>query len=338
MRTKIIAEIGPNHNGNLDIAKTIILKLKNQGIDFIKFQLANPNDVYSKDSFLAKYQKKNIKEKTIKEMSKKIQLTKNNHKNLFEYCTKNNLRYSCSAFDIKSLKFIYENCNLPFFKIPSGEILSIDLLDFMKSKNLPILLSTGASDIKEIEYTLNYLQSSGKKDITIMHCISSYPAKLHEINMNFMTYLKEKFKTKIGYSDHSLGKQASLIAVSMGAEYIEKHVTLDRTMSGPDHKASMETDEFIKLAKEIRLTNKIKGNSKKKLSSETINVKKVATKSCVTKKDLKKNTLLKKSDVCFKRPGTGIPPNQLEKYIGKKLNKDILRDRVIKTKDFFKLF
>lgn len=335
MKTKIIAEIGPNHNGSFDLALEIITKLKNKGIDYVKFQIASPNDVYSKDAFLAKYQKKNIKEKSIKEMSKKIQLSKSNHKKLFDFCSKNKIRYSCSAFDLKSLNFIYKNCNLPFFKIPSGEILSLDILDFIKSKNLPIILSTGASDISEIEYSLNYLQSHKKKDITIMHCVSSYPARLDEINMNFMTYLKNKFNTKVGYSDHSIGKQASLLAASMGAEIIEKHVTLDNKMLGPDHKASMEISEFIELAKEIKLINKIKGNFKKKLSNETINVKKVAMKSCVTKKDLKKNHILKKSDICFKRPGTGIPPNQVDMYVGKKLNKKVFKDKVIKKSDFY---
>jgi len=334
MKTKIIAEIGPNHNGSLDIALEIISKLKNKGIDFIKFQIANPNHVYSKDAFLAQYQKKNIKETSIKEMSKKLQLSQNSHKKLFDFCTKNKIRYTCSAFDTNSLKYIYQNCNLPFFKIPSGEILSLDILDFIKSKNLPILLSTGTSDLKEIEFSLNYLQSNGKKDITIMHCVSSYPAKLAEINMNFMTYLKNKFNTKVGYSDHSKGKHACLLAASMGAEYIEKHVTLDNKMIGPDHKASMEIDEFIDLVKDIKLINKVKGNFKKKLSIETNNIKKVAMKSCVTRRDLKKNQLLKKSDVCFKRPGTGIPPNQLEIYIGKRLNKNIYKDRVLKKEDF----
>ena len=333
MKTKIIAEIGPNHNGDLRLALKIISKLKNSGVDFIKFQIANPKEVYSKDAFLANYQKKNIIEKNIIDMSKKLQLSKKDHLKIYQHCKKSKIRYSCSAFDYKSLKYIYDNFNLPFFKIPSGEILSLDLLDFIKSKNLPILISTGTSNIKEIEYSINYLQSKEKKNITIMHCTSSYPAKLEDVNMNFMNYLKEKFNTKIGYSDHTLGSKASILAASMGAEIIEKHVTLDKNMIGPDHKASMELNDFISLVKEIKLINKMQGKYNKTISSDTMNVKNVAMKSCVANKNLRKNSLLKKEDIIFKRPGIGILPNELEKYLGKRINKNIGIDKVIFKKD-----
>lgn len=336
MKTKIIAEVGPNHNGDLKLAFEIITKLKNSGVDFIKFQIANPKQVYSKDAFLANYQKKNIKEKSIINMSKELQLSKKEHMKIYQFCKKFKIRYSCSAFDYKSLEFIYNNFNLPFFKIPSGEILSLDLLDFIKSKKLPILISTGTSNIKEIEFSLNYLQSREKKNITIMHCTSSYPTKLDDVNMNFMKHLKQKFNAKIGYSDHTIGNKASILAASMGAEIIEKHVTLDRNMMGPDHKASMELDEFIKLIKEIKLINKMQGKFKKIISSDTKNVKKVAMKSCVAKRNLKKNSLLKIKDICFKRPGTGILPNEIKNYLGKKINKNISIDKVIFKKDIYK--
>ena len=247
MKTKIIAEVGPNHNGDIKLALEIISKLKNSGTDFIKFQIANPKKVYSKDAFLANYQKKNIKKKTIINMSKKLQLSKSSHEVIYKFCKKNKIRYSCSAFDLNSLKYIYKKFNLPFFKIPSGEILSIDILDYIRSKNLPILLSTGVSGLKDIEFSLNYLQFARKKNITIMHCNSSYPTDLKDVNLDFMIYLKKKFNTKIGFSDHTIGSQSAIVASSLGANYIEKHITLDRNMSGPDHKSSMEIDDFIKL-------------------------------------------------------------------------------------------
>lgn len=335
MKTKIIAEIGPNHNGDINLATELINKLADQNIDFVKFQIANPEKVYSKNAFFAKYQKKNVKENSIIEMSKKIQLKKTEHKKIFEYCNKKNIRYSCSAFDLGSLKFIHKNFNLPFFKIPSGEILSLDMLDYIIDTSLPILLSTGTSKLSEIEFAFNYLNKKGKKDITIMHCISSYPAKLTNINMEYMLFLKNHFNVEIGYSDHTIGPQAAIVAASMGASVIEKHVTLNKNLDGPDHKSSMEIEEFLKLVKEIKLINSIRGNSKKSISHNTRDVKKVAMKSLVAKKKLKKNEKLKKSDILFKRPGIGISPKDLEKYLGKKLCKNIDKDTVIFDSDFF---
>ncbi len=334
MTTKVIAEIGPNHNGDIKLAKELILSLKDSGVDYIKFQLAIPDEVYSDDSFFANYQRKNSKQKSIIEMSKQIQLTYPQHKILFELCNKNNLRYSCSAFDLKSLKFIFKNFNLPFFKIPSGEIFSLDMLDFIKTKKLQILLSTGTSSLKEIEYTVNYFGEKNKNRLTLMHCISSYPAKKSELNLNYMNYLANKFGVDVGYSDHSLGPEACIVAASMGAKFIEKHVTIDKSLPGPDHKSSMELNEFIKLIKEIKSINIIKGKSKKVLSKETKNVKDVALKSCVSKKLIKKNEILKKEYICFKRPGNGILPNQLNFFIGKKIKVTVKKNKVLK-KEFF---
>ncbi len=334
MKTRIIAEVGPNHNGDLNIAKDIVKKLKNSGVDYIKFQLAIPNDVYSDDSFFADYQKNNTNQKTIIEMSKQIQLSFKEHSALFKFCNINKLRYCCSAFDLKSLKYIYKNFNLPFFKVPSGEIFSLDTIDFMKKKDIPILLSTGTSKIEDIEFIVNYLGKNLKNRLVLMHCISSYPAKLSELNLNFMNYLSNKFNLDVGYSDHSLGPDACMVAASMGAKYIEKHVTLDKSFKGPDHKSSMEIDEFIKLVKDIKKINTIKGSIKKIISKETKNVKKVALKSCVTKKFIKKNDLLKKNHICFKRPGTGISPRDLNKYLGKRIKVSVLKNRVLK-KEYF---
>jgi N,N'-diacetyllegionaminate synthase len=334
MKTKIIAEVGPNHNGDLKIALEIVSKLKNSGVDYVKFQLANPSLVYSKDSFLANYQKKNIKEKSIIEMSKKNQLSRKEHQILYEFCLTNRIRYSCSSFDLQSLKYVYENFNLPFFKIPSGEIFSLDQLDYIRKKDLKILMSTGVSDEEDISFTLDYLQKFKKKDITILHCISSYPAKIENLNLDYMLFLKNKFQMKVGYSDHSEGFEAPIVAASLGASYIEKHITLDKNLIGPDHKASMEIDDFIKLIKEIKKVNKIKGKPKKYISSDNYNVKNVAMKSCVSKKKLFKNQIIKKTDICFKRPGIGISPKNLKLFIGKRINKNIDQDKVIFKKDF----
>ena len=189
-KVKIIAEVGLNHNGSLKIAKKIVKKLSRLDIDFIKFQFANPNLLYSDDSFKAEYQIKNDKEKTIKSMSKKLQLKPEEHIKLAKYCKRNGKRYACTAFDTESLKFLLKKINLPFIKIPSGEIISIDLLKLISRQKKPIVLSTGMATIKEIKNCLKLINKRRNK-VTVMHCVSSYPAKIEQLNINVIDTLKK---------------------------------------------------------------------------------------------------------------------------------------------------
>ena len=276
IKTFIIAEIGPNHNGSFKIAKKMINMLRNSGVDAIKFQLANPEAVYSKNAFKAEYQKKNTKKGKIIEMSKGLQLSKKNHLKLSKLCQKYKINYMCSAFDLQSLKFLVEKIKVNPVKIPSGEIASLDILKYLSKFRGKMFVSTGMSNFSDIKRALNILNRNFKKKITLMHCVSSYPAISKDLNLNIIKSLKKKFKNDVGYSDHSLGESACLAAVAMGSKVIEKHVTLSNYMEGPDHKASITLKKFCLMIKKIRELEVAMGNSEKKLLKSELNIQKVA--------------------------------------------------------------
>ena len=332
-KTYIIAEIGPNHNGSFQMAKKLVEKISKSGADAIKFQLADPDKVYSLDAFKANYQKKNVPYKSIKEMSSKYQLTRDQHLKISKLCKKKSLTYLCSAFDISSLKFLIKNIKIPIVKIPSGEIISLDILNYLSKSRKKIIISTGMSTLNDIKQAIKILNRNFKKKIILMHCISSYPAEKKSLNLKLIKKLKNYFKYEVGYSDHSLGDEACLAAVAMGARVIEKHVTLSKKLRGPDHKASIEIKEFNNMVKKIRELEIMMGNEKKKILKSELNTQKVARKSIVARQNSKKSKIIIKSDLVFKRPGTGISPLNLNKIIGRKFKKDIKKDRVIKFSD-----
>ncbi len=332
-RVFIIAEIGPNHNGSYKRAVKMIKLIQKSGANAVKFQLANPKDVYSKDAFKANYQVKNTGKGSIIEMSKKNQLNKEDHQKISKLCKKLKLEYMCSAFDLNSLKYLINELKIKRVKIPSGEIKSLDQLQYLSKVKKRIILSTGMSSIEEIKNSMKILNKNFKKNITLLHCVSSYPAINNDLNLNVIHELRKKFKCSIGYSDHSIGEEASLAAVAMGAQVIEKHVTLSKKMIGPDHKSSSNIKEFIDLVKRIRKLEIMLGNNEKKVLKNEINVQRVARKSIVSKTFLKKGKFLTRTDIAFKRPGTGIDPMKYKRVIGKKLRRDILENQLILTKD-----
>lgn len=326
-RTYIIAEIGPNHNGNLEIAIEMIKKLAAVGVDAVKFQLTIPENIYSKDSFKPTYQKENDSTASPLEMSKKYQLTFSEHLILNKICRESNIDYLCTGFDLESLKFLDENTQMPFFKIPSGEILSTDILNYVADKNKKILLSTGMASYEEIGKAIAIL---GKKDrITVFHCISNYPAPPDEVNLNVMLEIGKRFGVNIGFSDHTVGNDAAIAAVALGAKVIEKHVTYDKNADGPDHKASATIEEFGSLVNSIRNVEIMMGSKEKSFSEKELEVKRAARKSIVTRRALSQGEIINKEDLCFKRPGYGFSPLQIEDVVGKKVILSIESDRVI---------
>ena len=329
----IIAEIGPNHGGSIKKASYMVKKIAQTGVDVVKFQLGIPEKVYSKNAFKAQYQIKNDKSKSILEMSKKNQISKKNHLILNKLCKKLKLKYACSAFDFDSLVFLDKKLKVPFFKIPSGEINSPDMIDYISKSKKNIILSTGMATYEEIKFVLKKLKKNGNKNITILHCVSSYPVQKKNINLNIMDEIKRRFKCEVGYSDHSLGEEACLAAVSKGAKIIEKHVTISNSLNGPDHKASITIDKLKLLVNKIRDLEIILGSKEKKFTKDELNNKKVSRKSLVTLVNLKKNHVLKKSDITFKRPGIGISPIKLKTVLGKKIKRNIKENTIIKFSD-----
>ncbi len=327
MKKYIIAEVGPNHNGSFEKAKLLVEELSKIGVDAVKFQLSNPNNLYSKDSFKPQYQKDNDKTKSPLEMSKKNQLSFSEHLKLAEVCKANQVDYLCTAFDMESLIFLNNNIAMPYFKIPSGEILSIDLLEYIAKNDRKILLSTGMASFQEIGDAIKIL--GNKNNITVLHCISNYPAPAEEVNLKVMLEIKARFGVSVGFSDHTIGNDAAIAAVAMGAEVIEKHVTFDRNAEGPDHKASATVEEFAALVRSIRNVELMFGTSEKTFSNKELEIKRAARKSIVTTRALSAGDIIKREDICFKRPGYGFLPTEIDLIIGKALSKDIKADRVI---------
>ena len=255
-KINIIAEIGINHNGSLKLAKKLVDCAKNSGADYVKIQNYVPNLIVTKTTPKANYQSdKNKKKEKMFEMLKKYHFNFSKTSQLIKYCKKKNIKFLSSPFDDISFDFLKKK-KLNIIKIASGEITNFPLLKSIAQYNKKILLSTGMSNLLEIEKTINFLNKSGlqKKNITILHCTSQYPTKAKDVNLNAMVTLKDKFNLDIGLSDHTLGFEASICAVHQGAKFIEKHLTLDKKMKGPDHQASLEPEEFKNFVKSLRNT------------------------------------------------------------------------------------
>ena len=327
----IIAEAGVNHNGSLELAKELVDVAKNCGADIVKFQTFKSNNLVTKETKKALYQSLNIDNNdTQLEMLSKLELSFDQQLDLKSYCIKKNIEFLTTAFDLESLDLI-KKMNLKRFKIPSGEITNLPYLRKIGSFGKSIILSTGMSNIEEINNALIQLNLAGtlKKDISILHCTSEYPAPFLDVNLRAMNSIKNKFNVDIGYSDHTLGVEVSFAAVSLGAKIIEKHITLDRNLSGPDHKASLEPDEFKNLVNGIRNISLALGKSEKKITNSEIENLKIVRKSIVAKRDIKKGEFYTEENLTTKRPGIGICPMRWDEIIGKVSNKDYKSDDLI---------
>jgi N,N'-diacetyllegionaminate synthase len=333
MKTFVIAEIGPNHNGSLETAMNMVEELKGSGANAIKFQLAQPEAVYSADAFKADYQKKNDGFGSVIEMSRRLQLSRESHSRIQKACASIGMLYMCTAFDLDSLEFLDQVLDIPLFKIASGELLSIDMLEYISERKKPVFLSTGMANFDEISAALGILRSKGLEDITLLHCVSNYPAPHVDMNLLVMPELAKKFGCKTGFSDHSIGAESCLAAVALGAEVIEKHVTLDKEMPGPDHKASATIKEFAAMVSAIRCVELALGQNKKKFSSAEENIRRMARKSIVAARNLPAGTIICGGDITFKRPGTGLSPFYRDQLIGKKVVRDVQYNHVIYLED-----
>ena len=333
-RTFIIAEAGVNHNGSLKKALKLINIAKLSGADAIKFQTFKAENIATQYAPKAEYQKfKSIKKETQFHMLKKLEFTYAMHQACLHECNKKKIIFISSAFDIESLYFL-KKLNLDYFKVPSGEITNIPYLEVLGKFKKKIILSTGMSNISEIKKALKTLMINGakKKNITLMQCTSAYPVPYEEINLNTIATLRDIFKLNVGFSDHSLGVQASIAAVALGAKVIEKHLTLSKKLKGPDHKASLVAKEFKFMVQGIRIVEKALGDKIKKVTkSEKKNIY-IVRKSIVASIKIKKNEKFSVFNITCKRPGTGISPLFFKKLIGKKSIKNFNENDLITIK------
>ena len=331
-RVIVIAEAGPNHNGKLKLAYKLVDVAKNCGANFVKFQTSIPELHISKFAKKANYQiKNNLKIETQLEMAKKITLTYKQFRKVKRYCQKKKIKFLSTPFDIKSINFL-KSLNMKYFKIPSGEITNLPYLVKVAKLGKKIILSTGMSNMKEIGEALRVLITNGtlKKNITVMQCNTEYPTPLRDANLRAMLSIKKKYGVKIGYSDHTKGIEASLAAVAMGATVIEKHITLNKNLPGPDHKASITEQELRKMIEGIKRIEIALGDGIKKATpSEKKNIK-IARNSIVAVRYIQRGEKFTNKNLGIKRPGNGISPMKLFKVIGKKAKKNFIQDELIK--------
>ena len=329
----IIAEAGVNHNGSLEIAKKLVDKAVEAGVDIIKFQTFKAEKLVSKSAKQAEYQKKNIGSSADDcqyNMLKKLELSEQDHQELMAYCKKKGIRFWSTAFDFDSINYLH-SLNLGLWKIPSGEITNYPYLKKIALYHEPVILSTGMCEMSDISAAMNVLQKYGvqKDQITILHCNTEYPTPYEDVNLLAMQQIQKEFDVAVGYSDHTKGNEVPIAAVALGASVIEKHFTLDRNMEGPDHKASLEPDELKDMVSAIRNIEKAIGNGKKAVSeSERKNIA-IARKSIVAACPIKKGDVLTEDNLTVKRPGTGISPMQWEKVIGTRAVKDFAGEEMI---------
>lgn len=332
-RVLIIAEAGVNHNGSIEIAKQLVDKAVEAGVDIIKFQTFKAEKLVSKSARQAEYQKKNIGNKTDDSqlnMLKKLELSEKDHQILIDYCKQKGIQFFSTAFDMESIDYLH-SLNLGLWKIPSGEITNYPYLKQVAQYHEPVILSTGMCEMEDVKAAMHVLLNNGvqKNQVTILHCNTEYPTPFEDVNLLAMKELRDEFQTKVGYSDHTKGIEVPIAAVALGASVIEKHFTLDRNMEGPDHKASLEPNELKAMVSAIRNIEKALGSSQKTVSdSERKNIA-IARKSIVAACPIKKGELLTENNLTVKRPGTGISPMRWEEVIGTKAVKDFGEEEMI---------
>ena len=329
MSVYIIAESGVNHNGNLELAKKLVDVAAETGANAVKFQTFVPENLVSKYAEKADYQKETTdKEESQLEMLRKVMLKKEWHQILIDYAKEKGIQFISTPFDLESIDFL-ATLDLPLYKIPSGEITNLPYLEKIGKLGKPVILSTGMSDMDEVRTAVGILKNNGCPKVSVLHCNTQYPTPYYDVNLRVMDSLREELKIEVGYSDHTLGIEVPIAAVAMGATIIEKHFTLDKTMEGPDHKASLEPNELKAMVRGIRNIEKAIGNGDKRVTESESANKAVARKSIVAKRAINKGESFTADNITVKRPGTGISPMNWYEVIGKTAIHDFKEDELI---------
>lgn len=329
MKTLIIAEAGVNHNGNLDLALKLCDEAKRAGADVVKFQTWKTENMITRNVRQADYQKKNTgSKKSQYDMLKELELAYQDFEKIKTYCDSIAIQFASTADDPESLDFLVD-LGVPFFKIGSGDLNNIPYLRHIGQKHLPVILSTGMGSLSDVDVSLSTLQESGAGNITLLHCTTNYPCPYKDVNLNAMKTLREAFHLPVGYSDHTLGVEIPIAAAAMGAVVIEKHFTLDRTMEGPDHAASIQPDELMQMVQCIRNVECALGNGLKKPTQEEKSISKVVVKRIVAAKEIEKGQIFTEKNLTVKRNDKGMPAAYWDFIIGKKAQQRYLENQEI---------
>lgn len=348
MKTYIIAEAGVNHNGSFDMACKLVDIAKAAGADAVKFQTFNTDLLVTKNAKQASYQSKNMGKNTTQyEMLKKLELSFQEFHNLSLYCHAQNIEFLSTPFDTESVDFLVDNIRIKTIKIPSGELTNSPFVHYISTKRLPIILSTGMATLEEIHDALSFIayglsfpskdveidcvksfykteaaQKILKDYVTVLHCTTSYPTELEDVNLNSMGYLRDELMLSIGFSDHSEGILVPIAAVAKGATVIEKHFTIDKSLQGPDHKASLNPKELVDMVTGIRIIEKTLGTLKKEPTYREMKNREAARKSLFVSKDIFEGEAFTTEHISIKRPGNGMSPVQYWDILGKQSSKD----------------
>ena len=327
----ISAEIGINHNGDMSLAKKLIDVAVESGADLVKFQTFSADRLATPEAQKADYQiAATESSETQHEMLGRLELTENMHVELIDYCSKRDIGFFSTGFDIESVDFLV-SLGICRFKIPSGEITNLPYLRHIGQFNKSIILSTGMATMGDIEAAIDVLEKAGTERslITLLHCTTEYPTPMKEVNLRAMTNMQAAFGVAVGYSDHSEGIEVAIAAAALGATVIEKHFTLDKKLPGPDHNASLEPDELRVMVTAIRNIEVALGDGIKRLMPSELMNKQVARKSIVASKAIKAGEIFSSSNMTAKRPGTGISPMNWDAVMGHKAPKDFDTDELI---------
>jgi len=336
MNIQIIAEAGVNHNGDINLAKKLIDVAYESKADFIKFQTYRTEKLVSINAEKAVYQKRNLRHVDNKQFSmlKDLELSFSNFSELKKYADNKGIGFLSSGFDEESIDFL-DILEVRYFKIPSGELTNKPLLEHIARKGRPIILSTGMSEISEIRDSMEVLINNGvrKEDIIVLHCNTQYPTLINDVNLLSIQYIAEQLNVKVGYSDHTIGIEIPIAASALGACIIEKHITLDRNLPGPDHRASAEPDELKLMIKLIRNVELALGSKEKIVGNSERENLRIARRSIHALNDMKIGDKVKQNDLIMLRPGDGISPMDYEKIIGKEIIRNIPAGNKIQPED-----
>jgi len=333
----IIAEAGVNHNGEFEKALELVKIAADAGADYVKFQTFKANRLVSKSALKAEYQKSIFDNNgdTQFEMLKKLEMQDDWHQKLIDYSESLGIKFLSTGFDIESINFL-DQLGIDFFKVPSGEITNYPYLQNIASKKKPVILSTGMAELSEINEAIDLLEENGidKNKITVLHCNTTYPTEMLDVNLHAMNDISQKLNVNIGYSDHTLGIEVPIAAVALGAKVIEKHFTIDKQLPGPDHKASLDPLELKLMVKAIRnIEYAISGTGTKVPTASELTNRTIARKSIHLSNSLKSGAIIKIDDIIMKRPGDGISPMMINSIIGKKIKYDLPVEHKLSFKD-----
>jgi N,N'-diacetyllegionaminate synthase len=322
-RTYLIAEIGVNHNGDMDLARKMVLAAKDAGADAVKFQTFTAATLATSGTPKVRYQEGTTSTKESHfEMLKKLELGKPEHHDLFEFCASEKIDFLSTPYDIDSAKFLSQ-LGVKMFKTASADIVDLPLQQYLASTGKPVIVATGMCGLGEVEQVVNIFEQSNNPHLVLLHCVSNYPCSDGSLNLRAMNTLAQAFNLPIGFSDHSVGMLAAVISVSMGAKVIEKHFTLDKSLPGPDHKASSTPQEFAELAQNVRRAEQMLGNPRKVCQEEERQMAVVSRKSLTLARDMRAGETISVDDLQLLRPGTGIPAGFISRVEGMRVKTNL---------------